>query len=255
MTKLLFMPKSEPFFFRGHEVGCLLIHGFTATPKEIRLLGEHLAHQGYTVFAPRLTHHGTQPQDMIRSHWQDWFYSALDGWYILRGSCRYIIPVGLSMGGVIALLLAAHYSVDGLVTMSTPAYLKSAWYMSLTDYIWRFMPYKAKSSPIWDDKSMAQERIAYPKYSVKSVGELRRFVDIMRASLGQVTAPTLLMHSRADRGVLPENMQYIYNNLASQDKEMIWLERSGHIITEDSERQVVFSKISTWLSQRFIPLI
>jgi esterase/lipase len=53
------MPGAEPFFFRGGAVGCLVLHGWTGSTQEVRALGAHLATQGYTVFGPRLTHHGT----------------------------------------------------------------------------------------------------------------------------------------------------------------------------------------------------
>src|SRR3990172_3152864 len=107
----MLLPTTEPFFFRGGPVGCLLIHGFTSTPKEMRWLGEYLAGQGHTVYGVRLAHHATQPADMNRSRWHDWFYSAVDGWHILRDQCERVFPIGLSMGGVTALKLAAEYPV------------------------------------------------------------------------------------------------------------------------------------------------
>jgi carboxylesterase len=52
---------AEPFFFPGGPDGCLLIHGFTGTPFEMRGLGQYLAARNYTVFGPRLSHHGSKP--------------------------------------------------------------------------------------------------------------------------------------------------------------------------------------------------
>jgi carboxylesterase len=110
----------EPFFFPGGQTGCLLLHGFTGAPKEMRLLGEHLADQGYTVLGPRLFGHATIKKDMLRARWRDWVASSLDGYYLLRGACTKIVVMGLSMGGALTLYLGARYPVDGLVAMSTP---------------------------------------------------------------------------------------------------------------------------------------
>ncbi len=66
------IPTAEPFVFPGGPVGCLLVHGFTGTPKEMRWLGEYLAGQGHTVLGVRLAGHATQPEDMIRARWWDW---------------------------------------------------------------------------------------------------------------------------------------------------------------------------------------
>jgi carboxylesterase len=89
-------------------VGALLIHGFTGTPREMRPLGEALAGAGLTVLGVRLAHHATQPRDMFRSHWRDWYASVLDGYYLLRDQCETVFVMGLSAGGTLALYLAAH---------------------------------------------------------------------------------------------------------------------------------------------------
>jgi len=50
-------PGAEPFFLSGSRCGCLLVHGFTGTPKEMRWMGENLHSQGYTVLGIRLSGH------------------------------------------------------------------------------------------------------------------------------------------------------------------------------------------------------
>ena len=50
MKQNFIIPSAEPFYYQGNKIGCLLIHGFTGTPKEMRLMGEYLANQGYTRF-------------------------------------------------------------------------------------------------------------------------------------------------------------------------------------------------------------
>ncbi len=44
----------------------LLIHGFTGSPPEMRLVGEYLHRRGLTVYAPLLPGHGTTVEDMNR---------------------------------------------------------------------------------------------------------------------------------------------------------------------------------------------
>ena len=82
--KTLTMQTAEPFFISGGKTGCLLIHGFTGTPKEMRMLGDFLAAEGYTVLAPRLFGHATAPADMARARWADWVASVEDGMNLLK---------------------------------------------------------------------------------------------------------------------------------------------------------------------------
>ncbi|NIV34797.1 MAG: alpha/beta fold hydrolase, partial [Anaerolineae bacterium] len=85
----------------------MLLHGFTGTPHGMRQLGEYLAGQGYTVHGPRLFGHATQEGDLVRARFHDWMASAEDGYYLLRPNTEHLFVLGLSMGGALALLLAA----------------------------------------------------------------------------------------------------------------------------------------------------
>ena len=63
------IPTAEPFFLPGQpgKPGCLLIHGFTGAPKEMRWMGEYLSREaGFPCLGVRLAGHATQPADMIR---------------------------------------------------------------------------------------------------------------------------------------------------------------------------------------------
>ena len=96
MEKLT-IPTAEPFFFPGGKTGCVLVHGFTGAPKEMRLMGKHLNGNGVTVIGIRLAGHATQMSDMVRTRWRDWLTSVEDGINLLSDSCDNIFVAGLSM--------------------------------------------------------------------------------------------------------------------------------------------------------------
>ena len=121
------IPTAEPFFFLGDpsKPACLLIHGFTGAPKEMRLMGEYLHQQGFTCLGVRLAGHATHPEDMIRSHYTDWMTSVEDGYHLLRGFADNIFLAGLSMGGILSLLMSTRLDIRGVIAMSTPQRLPS----------------------------------------------------------------------------------------------------------------------------------
>ncbi len=94
----MLMAGAEPFLLPGGEQGVLLVHGFTGSPSEMRLLGEYLNGQGYTVLAPRLAGHGTRVEEMITTGWPMWYENVEDAYHLLSGLCPDITAVGLSMG-------------------------------------------------------------------------------------------------------------------------------------------------------------
>ena len=97
MSRLI-LPTAEPFFLPGDDTGCLLVHGFTGTPKEMRWLGEYLNAAGRSVLGVRLAGHATSLDDMARTRWQDWLASVEDGIGLLSGVTKRIFVLGLSMG-------------------------------------------------------------------------------------------------------------------------------------------------------------
>ncbi len=243
----MIIPTAEPFFFPGGEIGCLLVHGFTGTPKEMRPLGEYLAAQGYSVAGVRLAGHATQLPDMLRVHWQDWVHSVEDGWHLLGGAARPIFVCGLSMGGILSLYFASQFPVAGVAAMSTPYALPPDPRLKYIRWLHHLQPKIEKDPSDWQDPALEAGHIDYPYYPTKAIGELAGLLEAMRANLPKIKAPVLLVHSRADRGVPPENMQKIAAALTTPRQETLLIENSGHVVVCDAARQQVFEAVSDFV--------
>ncbi|GAB4525873.1 MAG: alpha/beta fold hydrolase [Anaerolineales bacterium] len=253
----LILPGAEPFYFPGipqHEnrhTGCLLIHGFTGTPKEMRPLGEALSRQGYTVLGIRLAGHATTPDDMRRSTWRHWAASVEDGYHLLRSQTRRIVPIGLSMGGVLAFYLAARLPVDGVVAMATPHHLPPSWRLRILPLLALLRPYDPKGEPQWVDKAAMQTLVTYPVTPTITYGELSKLMAAMRAGLGKITAPAALLYARQDPVVLAQDghMQAFQAALTQAARvESHWLEGSGHILPADARRDAVAEIVCAFLA-------
>jgi len=242
------IPTAEPFFFPGQgenaRTGCLVTHGFTGAPKEMRWLGEYLHRQGYTVCGMRLAGHATRPADMLRSRWRDWLLTVEDGYDLLSTCTDRIFLLGLSMGGVLSLTAAAQLPVRGVVAMSTPYDLPA---LSMPLWVARvlsqFKPYIPKGKVPgsgWFDPAAYAQHVAYPMNPVRSAVELKLLIQEMHAALPKVIVPVLLIHSRNDDYVVKDSMQQIFNHLGTSDKQMLWVEGGGHVITEEPTRETVF---------------
>ncbi len=243
----LIIPTAEPFYFRGGRTGCLLIHGFTGAPKEMRWMGEYLADQGHTVLGVRLAGHATQPADLLRTRWRDWLASVEDGYRLLQGACDRIFVCGLSMGGILSLLFASRMPVSGAIAISTPYALPDDWRLPFLKLLHWVIPRVSKGPPDWRNLEAAGDHIDYPYYPTRTILELRDLLAEMRHALPAVTAPVLLVHSRLDGGVPPNNMQLIYDHLGTSDKQMLWVNNSGHVITREPDRQQVFEAAQAFI--------
>jgi carboxylesterase len=241
------LPTAEPFFFLGDlsKPACLLIHGFTGTPKEVRWMGEYLHARGYTCLGVRLAGHATQPEDMIRSRWTDWVASVEDAYHILHGVTEKIFLAGLSMGGNLALLLSTQLKVKGVIAMSTPTRLPQDFPIWLMQSLSLFIRYRPKTNEPpgsgWFDKTAYEDHVAYPQNPVRSAAELKKLIVAMYSALPQVRVPVLLMHSEDDRYVLPKNLDQLYDALINApDKTKLRFSGSGHVLSRDASREQVF---------------
>lgn len=240
---------AEPFFIPGSSTGCLLIHGFTGAPTEMRPLGKYLARQGYSVLGVRLFGHGTTIADLKRARWRDWVHSVQDGWHLLNKQVEKIYLIGLSMGGVLALHQAAHLPAAGVVSMSAPYRLGPDPRLPFLPLLAPFFPYISKGDSDWHDRDADQEHFSYQKYPTRAIQELNQLIKKMRSTLPSVTHPVLLLHSQADKTVPPIHVEWIHSDLgtAPDQKKKILVENSGHVLTRDAEKDTVFQAIGDFL--------
>ena len=252
MNSSRIVPKAEPFFFPGGRTGCLLIHGFTSMPDEMRPCGEYLSAQGYTVLGIRLAGHATHPDDLARTRWQDWLVSVEEGLAILGALCDHVILIGQSMGGMVALLSAAHYAIDGVVVISTP-YAREDDFRLRTVRLWSsFIPviHKGKMA-LTDLKSDRREKDypAYPYFPTRILAEVEDLKSAMRASLADIQVPVLVIQSKSDPSLNEQEADQLFQALQTRHKCLFWLENAEHSIVLDPQRGLAFEKISQFLNE------
>jgi carboxylesterase len=242
------LPGAEPFAIRGGPVGCLLVHGFTASPQEMRQLGRFLGDAGYSVLGVLLAGHGTHVEELQRTAWRDWYASVTAGWGELQASSSAVFAIGQSLGGSLCLHLAAHVPVAGVVTMASPL-ITSGYLLLLARAIQHIQPYRKKGPSNLLDSEARARRVAYTSTPVRSQEQALRFFRHLQDDLPDVRAPVLSLHSRQDKTVSPADMAAIHDRLGSHDKEMVWLERSGHIVTEDYDHELAYTKIQQFITR------
>src|SRR2546428_5976498 len=103
---------ADPFALGDGPDACLLLHGLTGSPAEVRPVGEALAAAGFRAFGPLLPGHGTRPDDLDVITRAEMIEAARNAFLSLKGSRR-VYLCGLSMGALLAIHLAAKSWVRG----------------------------------------------------------------------------------------------------------------------------------------------
>ena len=257
-------PGGAPFFFPGgDEVGCLCLHGLQALPQEMLWLGKYLAGQGYTVYGPRIAGHGTDITHLRRTHWEDWYGSALDGYTILRQMCRKVFVIGLSMGGALALHLGTREQPDGVAALAAPLGFDQAMlpYARYLKWVWRYTAKNLDENFYRIDKRMRQiqsaqgepeiGRAAYGHFPVASLAELYEMMGIVKGRLSRLTAPIQLVYSEGDRTVPFWNLEAVRSGVGTPPEHVhaLTLQRSDHLLTLDVDMDTVFETVASFVAR------
>lgn len=240
------MQGAEPFFHRGNAIGCLIVHGYMASRNEVGWLGDHLAAKGYTVYIPRLTGHGINPEHMKRMRWQDFYAQVLDSYHILRQQCDRVIVIGHSMGGLLSILLATIKPIDGLVIVASPIRdpdprMKHgrliSWLMSSASA----MTSEDMQEIVRDEQRRRNEpvigRINYTRWMTRALYELHRLIQLAHQRLPEVSVPTQVIYARKDTTVLWGDHEIVMERLGTADKNLHLLDEGGHLVFLDVARE------------------
>lgn len=251
---------ADPTIIKGAETidlqeegshGVLLLHGFGDTPQTLSLLARRLAKSGYGVFAPLLPGHGRDMAAFQRARADDWVDAAKSSLTRMQQRYAFVSVIGLSMGGALAVLIAADTKMISSLVLIAP-YLGMPIQIRLaaaTHWLWGPLTgeINARNPRSIRDPIERERNLAYGAVTGRTLFELSKVVKRSRLALPGVTVPTLVILSKEDPRVAPAVGEFALKTLGARDKKLVWTEGAGHIITVDYGRERVFSEVEKWL--------
>lgn len=230
---------AAPYFHEGSSgTAFLILHGWSASAESVRFLASGIAQAGHAVLAPTLPGHGSTTAEMVKVGPLEWNEAAREAAEILRVRFQSVVVLGVSMGGALALQLAATspHLIDGIITVNAPVFLDNGSFASeiVTNASDPFL--KGWSVPTFF--GAAVDEISYPRRYKKSGADLYSMCAIARELLPHVTAPILVVQSVLDPVVPKASADEILLRSGASSKGVVWLERSYHVsqLDLDSDR-------------------
>jgi len=227
---------AEPWSYAGGEAGVLVLHGFTGSPQSMRRLAEAFAAAGFTVELPLLPGHGTRVEDMIPTRFDDYTRAAEEACADLVARCEPVVVAGLSLGGTLALWLAAHHpEVAGLVLVN-PLVEPAA--ESFVAMLTQALAQGVETIPgIGSDiKAPGASELAYPATPVAPLLSVQEGATELVPALGNIRCPVLLFSSVEDH-VVPTASGDLLEKTLGERLERVWLTDSYHVATLDNDAE------------------
>ncbi len=261
----------EPFSFPGttrRKTGVLCVHGFTGDPAEMRPLGEHLAKYGYRVLGVLLPGHGGDRDELKGVKWHDWVEATRNALITLRSECDQVFIAGESMGGLIALHLATRYFhlVDGVISLATPSsvndprsrlvrfakYVVPYFYpLKSADFrdpvLRRDIAQRMEATLNLDDPQVVKALKDSVRIPLEAIHELVTFNAVVLKELPSMYTPVIFMQGKKDQTIAPNSAHVLSSLVAAKDKQVLWLNNSGHVLPCDLDKEIVF-----YVTEQFI---
>jgi carboxylesterase len=252
IPRLFAAEEHRPFAFGdAGRVGALLLHGFAGTPAEMRPLGQALAEVGIDAYGPLLPGFGAQIHRLGDVDGDDWLAAAADAWAEVRRAYPTTVLVGFSMGGALALQLAARWAPERLVLLAPlwrllgPAWPAGALLPLAGRVMPTFSPFRgadfhhpevrgffarAAADLDLDDPVVQRAVRTHARVPTRSFAHLWRVALQGGRAARRVAVPTLVIQGRADRAVFVRDTRALVRRLAGPVdlREVAW----GHQIVD-----------------------
>lgn len=243
----------------------LLFHGLTGSPFELKKYAQFLFHQGFDVYANSLPGHGDDIANIYTVKYTDWLHFAYFHFEKLYKAYEEIYVSGICLGACLALFVAIKYKakVKGVVAFSTTLFL-DGWRLPFYKFLMpvalstiiRFYysypecePYGIKNEKTRHiiKKLLALGDVGMNDFPMSAIWELLKLSKKARMRLKEIESPILLFHSKEDDLTSPKSAKLVYDKVKSQNKELIILNNSYHMVLYDNEKDLVFDKSLNFL--------
>lgn len=225
------------------DISVILVHGLGATAFETKKLAEYLNSKNITTYQVLLAGHGKDIYDLEKTTSTGWYQSVEEVYNTIKNPKKFVI--GSSLGGILAIELSTKKDLDGIILLSTPIVFndKRIKYSFILKYFKRFHH---------RDVEEEHEGFYHENFPLKTLAEMIKQINKAKTVMPQVTVPSLIIQSKNDPRIDPQSPQYIYDNIQSEEKEIMWLNSDKHVLIIDylyenqeskDERKAVFEKI------------
>ena len=242
--------RHEPIHYAGgrataeNDTAVIIIHGFTGSPHSMYPIADYLRERRYPVEMPLLTGHGSDTAALADSTYREWLGSVELSYRRLTKLGFKVILVGMSMGGALAINIAARFKVEGLVLIN-PFLVDVNPMMAAARWLAPLLPSLAS---IGSDISIpGVDEGSYGRTPTAAIYQLHLLGKETRSLVHRVNVPVLYLRSRNDHVVSDSSHEFFMEHCSSP-VEFRWLPNSYHVATLDRDAAFVLAETGSFIN-------
>jgi carboxylesterase len=212
---------------------------------------DHLVAEGFAVSLPLLPGHGTTWQELNTTRWTDWYAAVETAYLELQESCTQVFVCAMSMGGALAVRLAAHHpEIAGVVLINPSLRTADRRFLALP-----LLSRLTKSAPGITDNiaKPGVSEFGYDRVPLRALVSLTELWAEVRTCLPRVTQPILVFRSETDHVVDPSSVRVLHRLVGSAEVTERPLHRSFHVATLDYEAEDIFRESVVFIRTHSAP--
>jgi len=238
--------RPKPFYFDSGSTAVLLLHSFSGTSNDMRLLGRFLERSNYSAYAPMFAGHGTaEPLDILElGSPEKWWQQTQEAIQFLQEQQKTQIYVfGLSLGAIFATkALEEVPEVSGGGVFGSP--LGSTGYRGIKE---AFLTYAKKVYSVQQDLTEieidSKMRIVSSKIDAK-LTEIRKTSVGVTNQLAEIKRPYFIGQGTNDKLVNPDAATEVAKDVKTSQ---LHLYNAGHVLTINKAHEQVQSDVLNFL--------
>lgn len=232
----------KPIVLEDNDHAVLLLHSFTGTVRDVKRLAEELNQEGYTTVVPSYPGHGLPIEQFIQCDVDDWWHTVESTYLKLVDTYESVAVIGVSLGGLFTLRLAAKYPIQRAVVMSVPMKKDlDGLKMRLTQYASRM--YQTFGIQF----EMEEPNTGHIDAYTESIQKFISMIDVIMSQLNQIQGQVIVMYGDRDEVAYKESAEFIHQHLKASKLQVY--ENSGHLMTHGQDKHEITQEVIRFLGE------
>ena len=231
-------------------IGIVLIHGISSGCAQMIPLGKMLNDYLYSVHCVNIAGHGTYPQELLRTSFEDMIDKASYDYDMMKRHYDKVYIGGLSMGGCLALALASKRDdIDGIFSISAPLDMVPGGFVT-AEYPEDMISFHRD---IGGKVGIARwYHIHYEDIAVRVCKELINLMDYLKTDgvIENIKCPSYIAQSQDDAMADPTSCYRIMERLTVDDKYLYNPLDAGHNMAFNEGRFGLIQNLIAYLNAK-----